>query len=159
MLKYFFSKINLLLVLLLFSSCSKDDSSVNTSSLENRLIGEWHLKKTIVQELGQPESTFYPSTNFNCYMNFKKDNSHFLDQSSPVFSNTKLVEDHKDCTWQLNAWKINKDGKLLLASMDTVYADVLKLSNDSLILKMDIDNYYGPENNHYQAEMTYYLTR
>jgi hypothetical protein len=68
-------------------------------------------------------------------MEFQDKPAPLENENSPVFSKTKSVEDNKNCTWLLNAWKIGSDGKLLLASLDTLYADILFLSPDSLALK------------------------
>ena len=143
---------------LLLVNCDNDDNGVFLNSTEKKLIGKWNSKKTIVIEPGMPprEITFSPY-NF-CFMEFENRPAPLNNPSSTLYANTKFVQDNKDCSWLANAWKIENNGKLLLASMDTVYADILKLSKDSLVFKIDVDNYYPPDI-HYQAEITYYLTR
>ncbi|MEO6962506.1 MAG: hypothetical protein ABIY90_11085, partial [Puia sp.] len=44
-------------------------------------------------------------------------------------------QDNKDCSWLANAWKIDNAGKLILASLDTVYADILIVDKDTLAFK------------------------
>lgn len=143
---------------LLLANCDNDDNDVFLNSTEKKLIGKWNSKKTIIVESGMPpaEIVIFP---YNlCFMEFKNSPAPLNNPYSTLYANTKFIQDNKDCNWLANAWKIENNGKLLLASLDTVYADILKLSNDSLVFKIDVDNYYGPDN-HYQAEITYYLTR
>lgn len=153
------SKLTFLMVIFIVTiSCNHDDSpSLNTT--EGKLLGEWRSSKVITAIPGQPAVEFIPDMYSYCFMEFTKRPAPLINSSSPVYSNTKFVQDNKDCNWLANAWKIEKNGKLLLASLDTVYADILKLSEDSLVLKIDFDNYYGPENTHFVATKTYFLTR
>lgn len=143
---------------LLLTNCDKGDDDVSLNSTEKKLIGKWNSKKTIIIEPGMPPTEILFSPYNFCFMEFKNRPAPLNSPSSTVYANTKFVQDNKDCNWLANAWKIENNGKLLLASLDTVYADILKLSKDSLVLKVNIDNYYGADN-HYQAEITYYLTR
>lgn len=152
------SKIILISIGLLFLiDCSSDDD-MHLNATERKLIGKWRSIKRVVVEPGMPPNEIISSLPAICFMEFINRPANLYNSSSPIFSNTKHVQDNKDCSWLANAWKIDNNGKLLLASLDTVYADILKISNDSLIFKMNVDNYYGPDN-HYQAEITYYLKR
>lgn len=148
----------LMVIIFVVISCNNDDS-LSFNSTESKLLGKWRSGKVITIIPGQPAVEYIPDIYSYCFMEFTKRPAPLINPSSPVFSNTKFVQDNKDCNWLANAWKIEKDGKLLLASLDTVYADILKLSDDSLVLKIDFDNYYGPENTHFVATKTYYLTR
>jgi len=143
---------------LLLANCNNDDNDVFLNSTEKKLIGKWNSKKTIIVEPGMPPTEIVISPYNLCFMEFKNSPAPLNNPYSTLYANTKFVQDNKDCNWLANAWKIENNGKLLLASLDTVYADILKLSNDSLVFKIDVDNYYEPDN-HYQAEITYYLTR
>jgi hypothetical protein len=143
---------------LMLTNCDNGDDDVLLNSTEKKLIGKWNSKKTIIIESGMPPTEIIISPYNFCFMEFENRPAPLNNPSSTIYANTKFVQDNKDCSWLANAWKIENNGKLLLASLDTVHADILKLSKDSLVLKVNIDNYYGVDN-HYQAEITYYLTR
>src|SRR4051812_21432433 len=87
-------------------SCKKSgNSGVTVSDQEKKLLGRWNLEKQIIEQAGQPtieNDSFW----ITCFMEFHEYASGLADDNSPIFSNTKLVEDNKDCNWQLNAWKI-----------------------------------------------------
>ena len=141
------------LFLCCFISCSKNNNSsgATLSNEEKKLLGWWNLEKQIIEEPGQPIIVLddFQST---CFMEFKDEAAPLLDDNSPIFSNTKSVEDNKDCTWLVNAWKIDNNGKLLLASLDTLYADILFISTDSLSIKV-------PSHNNHSIIITYGLTK
>jgi hypothetical protein len=133
-----------MLIILTFScivSCKKSNNSgVTLSDKEKKLLGKWSLQKQIIEQAGQPtieNDSFLPI----CYMAFEDYPAPLENKNSPIYSNTKTVEDNKDCSWLLNAWKIDNNDKLLLASLDTLYADILFLSTDSLALKVPFDNH------------------
>ncbi len=131
-------------------SCKKNNSgrSLKLSNEEKKLLGHWDLKKQIIEEPGQPTVVNDYTNQSTCFMEFKDIASVQHDQSSPIYSNTKQVQDNKDCSWLLNAWKIDNNGKLLLASLDTIYADILYISTDSLVFK-------APSSNDYNILITY----
>ncbi len=116
-------------------SCKKNSSGVTISSEEKQLLGHWDLRRVTIEEPGQPTITNNINSPTNCFMEFEKGRAPLEDSRSEIYSNTKAVQDNKDCSWLMNAWRINNDGKLLLASVDTVYATILFVSVDSLALK------------------------
>lgn len=129
-----------ILVLIVFTmccslSCKKNSSGVILSGEEKKLLGHWDLRQVIIEESGQPTITNNINSPINCFMEFKNGRSPIENPRSEIFSNTKAVNDNKDCSWLANAWKITNDDKLLLASLDTVYATILFTSVDSLALK------------------------
>ena len=122
------------------ASCKKSiNSNVTMSDEEKKLLGRWSLQKRILEQAGQP---IIEEDNFSifCFMEFQDNPAPLENKNSPVFSNTKSVQDNKNCSWLLNAWKIGNDGKLLLASLDTLYADILFLTPDSFALKIPYHN-------------------
>ena len=140
--------------MLLFAVMFKNKNNnpgVTLSAEERRLLGSWDLEKQIIEEPGKPT---IESDNFgqSCFMEFKDQPSPIIDESSPIYSNTKWVEDNKDCSWLANAWKITNNGQLLLASLDTLYADILFISTDSLAIKV-------PSSLDHSIIITYELTR
>jgi len=66
-------------------------------------------EKQIIEEPGQPP-TVNSNFDFLCFMDFKDNPSFIQNQTSPIFSNTKLVQDSKDCGWLVSAWKIGTNG-------------------------------------------------
>jgi len=138
------------ILFILCFSCKKDNAGVSLSNDEKKLLGHWVLRKQTIEEPGQPTVTNNITLPLLCFMKFE-DYAPPFTNNSPIFSNTKSVQDHKDCSWLLNAWKIGNDGKLLLASfIDTVYAEILYVSPDSLILR-------APSSNNHSILITYEL--
>ncbi len=106
-------------VLISLSACHKDNSS-NLSDAERKLLRFWNTKKIIIEQSGQPTVTQNPVFT-NCGIEFKNQPYY---HNSGIYQNTKLSDDRKDCASYANAWKIDSDGKLLLASpVDTIHAD------------------------------------
>ena len=129
---------NKLLALAAFSaallSCKKENSSVSISAGERKLIGVWRLQRQTLEAPGQlPLVSDFDSP--NCFINFRELASPQSDGISPLLKDTKLVEDNKDCTPVINSWKIDGDGKLLLVSADTVYADIELIDESNLRFK------------------------
>ncbi len=95
-------------------------------------------KKKIIEQSGQPTVTQNPVFT-NCGIEFKNQPYY---HNSGIYQNTKLSDDRKDCASYANAWKIDSDGKLLLASpLDTIHADILILVTDTLAFRtIDPDN-------------------
>jgi hypothetical protein len=116
-------------------SCNKNSKSPGLSDQERKLLGNWMLKKQVIEEPGQVTLVNTFDARESCFMEFQEYPAPLIDNSSPIFSNTKSVQDHKDCSWLVNAWKIEPNGKLLLASLDTIYADLLFVSADSLAIR------------------------
>lgn len=115
-------------------SCKKERSSVDITAEERKLIGVWKLDRQTLEAPGQlPLQTDFDSP--DCFINFRELASPQADGVSPLLQNTKLVEDDKDCTPVINSWKIDGDGKLLLVSVDTVYAEILLLDETNLRFK------------------------
>ena len=67
-------------------------------------------------------------------MKFQESASVLIDRRG-LYANTKWVQDNKNCTWLANAWRIENTGQLLLASLDTIHADILINTSDTLAFK------------------------
>ncbi|MBK8711575.1 MAG: hypothetical protein IPL97_06875 [Niastella sp.] len=133
-------------------SCKKNNTGITLSNEEKKLQGHWELKKQIIEEPGQLPIINYINSPINCFMEFNDSRAPLEDPGSPIFSNAKSVQDYKDCTTLMNGWKIGSDGKLLLASLDTLYADILYVTTDSLAIKV-------PSHNNHNIIITYGLTK
>lgn len=123
--------------------CSKDDNpSVTVSQDEQKLLGKWDVHFRITQSPGLPPDTLIVNDPLRCFMEFIEGPSAIIDASpsvpvSSLYHNTKRVQDNKQCTWLMNAWKIMDNGQLLLMSLDTSFADILYLTPDSLIFRTE----------------------
>ncbi len=85
-----------------------------------------------MEAVGQPAMVELINDPISCFMEFK-DQSYALNQG--LYANTKWAQDNKGCNWLANAWKIEGTGQLLLASLDTIHADILILLADTLAFK------------------------
>lgn len=123
--------------------CSKDDNpSVTVSQDEQKLLGKWDVHFRITQSPGLPPDTLMVNDPLRCFMEFIEGPSAIIAASpsvpvSSLYHNTKRVQDNKQCTWLMNAWKIMDNGQLLLMSLDTSFADILYLTPDSLIFRTE----------------------
>ena len=119
-------------------ACHKDKSS-DLSDSEKQLLKFWNTKKIIIEQSGQPTVTqdpLFPT----CGIEFK-DQPYYI-YNSGIYTNAKVSNDNKTCASVANAWKIDSNGKLLLASpLDTIYADILIVGSDTLAFRtIDPDN-------------------
>ncbi|UPK69508.1 hypothetical protein [Chitinophaga filiformis] len=127
--------VNGLLVLIMYTNCSKDKRPVsNLNETERKLVGYWSTKQITVEHTGQP--TVVMNNFSDCYHIIFKDQP-YPNLNTGIYADTKWSEDWKDCSKAANAWKVGSDGKLLLASNDTVYADILILEEDTLAFRFN----------------------
>jgi hypothetical protein len=122
-----------LLVGVAYASCSKDDTP-GLNDTESRLVGKWQTKRITVEQTGQAPVVMDVSIDPCYFIDFK--NMAYPNLNSGLYANTKWAEDDKDCHKVLNAWKVGDDGRLLLASLDTLYADILILEKDTLAFRI-----------------------
>jgi len=120
------------LVMVIYTSCHKHDTPT-LNDTESKLVGTWLTRKITVEQTGQPPMVMSGINDACYYIIFK--NAPYPHSNSGLYTNTKWAEDWKDCSKKLNAWKVDNNGKLLLASLDTLYADILILEKDTLAFK------------------------
>ena len=125
--------INGLLVLMLYANCTKDKRpTAELNETERKLVGYWSTITITVERPGLPTQVMNNLS--DCYHIIFK-NEPYFNSNTGLYAGTKASEDWKDCSKSGNAWKVGSDGKLLLASNDTVYADILILEEDTLAFR------------------------
>lgn len=121
------------LVLAAYVSCGKDYNPPKLNDMERRLLGKWGTIRITYEKDGQPPRV-ENVTGMTCYYIVFKADIYPL-RSDGLYSGTRWAEDQKDCSKRLNAWKLEGNGQLLLASLDTTYADILILEEDTLAFR------------------------
>ena len=122
------------------SGCTKSDMKKRYASLspiEQQLATRWFLKKKIIEIPGQQPLTETGFDQLDCFIDLKGYKYMYADANSPLTSDTKEVQDNKNCSWLGGGWKVRSDNKLVLVApgLDTLIADILFIKPDSLAIK------------------------
>jgi hypothetical protein len=51
------------------------------------------------------------------------------------YDNLKSLQDNKECNWGGGGWKVEGNSSLVIINLDTVYADILVISDNYLVFK------------------------
>ncbi|PSL33341.1 hypothetical protein [Chitinophaga ginsengisoli] len=130
------------LIMVLYTNCSKDKKdTVALNDMESKLMGTWLTMTITVEQTGKPPVVQHVNAAPCYFIVFK--NEPYPIRSDGIYADTKWADDQKDCAKYLHAWKVGSDGRLLLASSDTLYADILIVGKDTLAFRTT--NSYTPD--------------